>query len=113
MKKNCGEKENTFLSGILRFILAALPALPAGAAEEIYCLGEVDMDHVITGHDAAMVTQYLNVDPHLLTEEQLMLADVFHELESCGLIVRRKQGLGRPAIITLNLPVDKRRGAHD
>ena len=32
---------------------------------------------------------------------------VFHELESCGLIVRRKQGLGRPAIITLNLPVDK------
>ena len=37
---------------------------------------------------------------------------VFHELESCGLIVRRKQGLGRPAIITLNLPVDKRSGAH-
>ena len=34
-------------------------------------------DHgVITGHDAAMVTRYLNVDPHLLTEEQLMLADV-------------------------------------
>ena len=25
----------------------------------------------------------------------------FHELESCGLIVRRKQGLGRPAVITL------------
>lgn len=37
----------------------------------------------------------------------------FHELESCGLIVRRKQGLGRPAIITLNLPVDKRRDAND
>ena len=25
----------------------------------------------------------------------------FHELESCGLIVRRKQGLGRPAIIKI------------
>ena len=37
----------------------------------------------------------------------------FHELESCGLIVRRKQGLGRPAVITLNLPVGERRGADD
>ena len=37
----------------------------------------------------------------------------FRELESCGLIVRRKQGLGRPAVITLNLPADKRRGAND
>ena len=37
----------------------------------------------------------------------------FHELESCGLIVHREQGLGRPAIITLNLPVDKRRRAND
>ena len=33
----------------------------------------------------------------------------FHELE----IVRRKQGLGRPAVITLNLPVGERRGADD
>ena len=37
----------------------------------------------------------------------------FHELESCGLILRRKQGLGRPAVITLNLPVNERRGAND
>ena len=37
----------------------------------------------------------------------------FHELESCGLIVRRKQGLGRPAVITLNLPAGERRGAND
>ena len=37
----------------------------------------------------------------------------FHELESCGLIFRRKQGLGRPAVITLNLPVGERRGADD
>ena len=37
----------------------------------------------------------------------------FHELESCGLIFRRKQGLGRPAIITLNLPVDERRCSND
>ena len=72
MKK--GKVVSIVTAGIMA--LAALPALPAGAAEEIYCLGDVDMDHVITGHDAAMVTRYLNVDPHLLTEEQLMLADV-------------------------------------
>ena len=27
----------------------------------------------------------------------------FQELERCGLIVRRRQGLGRPAVITLNI----------
>ena len=37
----------------------------------------------------------------------------FHELESCGLIFRRKQGLGRPAVITLNLLTNERRGAND
>ena len=37
----------------------------------------------------------------------------FHELEFLGLIVRRKQGLGRPDVITLNMPTDKRRCAND
>ena len=31
---------------------------------------------------------------------------IFRELEYSGLIVRRKQGLGKPALITLNYPVD-------
>ena len=31
---------------------------------------------------------------------------IFRELEYRGLIVRRKQGLGRPALITLNYPAD-------
>ena len=31
---------------------------------------------------------------------------IFRELECSGLIVRRKQGLGRPALITLNYPAD-------
>ena len=53
MKK--GKVVSIVTAGIMA--LAALPALPAGAAEEIYCLGDVDMDHVITGHDAAMVTR--------------------------------------------------------
>ena len=30
----------------------------------------------------------------------------FRELEYSGLIVRRKQGLGKPALITLNYPSD-------
>lgn len=29
---------------------------------------------------------------------------VFRELEQSNLIIRRKQGLGRPALITLNMP---------
>ena len=31
---------------------------------------------------------------------------IFRELEYCGLIVQRKQGLGKPALITLNYPAD-------
>jgi len=31
---------------------------------------------------------------------------IFRELEHSGLIVRRKQGLGKPALITLNYPAD-------
>lgn len=31
---------------------------------------------------------------------------IFRELEYSGLLVRRKQGLGKPAIITLNYPAD-------
>ena len=33
---------------------------------------------------------------------------IFRELEYSGLIVRRKQGLGKPAVITLNYPADAR-----
>ena len=33
---------------------------------------------------------------------------IFRELEYNGLIVRRKQGLGKPALITLNYPSDAR-----
>ena len=42
---------------------------------------------------------------------------IFRELEYSGLIVRRKQGLGKPALITLNYPADAklitRRGSAD
>ena len=34
----------------------------------------------------------------------------FQELEQCGLIVRRKQGLGRPAVITLNIMAQAKGG---
>ena len=33
---------------------------------------------------------------------------IFRELEYSGLIIRKKQGLGKPAIITLNYPADAR-----
>ena len=31
---------------------------------------------------------------------------IFRELEYSGLIIRKKQGLGKPAVITLNYPAD-------
>ena len=31
---------------------------------------------------------------------------IFQELEYSGLIIRRKQGMGKPALITLNYPSD-------
>ena len=33
---------------------------------------------------------------------------IFRELEYSGLINRKKQGLGKPAVITLNYPADAR-----
>ncbi len=45
-------------------------------AQDAYTLGDVDMDGVITGHDSAMVSRYLNVDADLLDATQLTLADV-------------------------------------
>ncbi len=45
-------------------------------AQTSFVPGDVDMDGVVTGHDAAMVSRYLSVDPELLDDTQLALADV-------------------------------------
>ena len=57
---------------VLSFLTAAVLAvgavpfsvIHAAAADETYVQGDVDMDGYITGHDAAMVSRYLNVDPN-------------------------------------------------
>lgn len=54
--------------------VSALSLFSVSASD--YTPGDVDMDGYITGHDAAMVSRYLNVDRDLLTEDQLALADV-------------------------------------
>ena len=41
-----------------------------------------------------------------LHRSRLSATRIFRELEYSGLIVRRKQGLGKPALITLNYPAD-------
>lgn len=46
------------------------------SAESAYAAGDVDMDGVVTGHDTAMVSRYLQEEDYTLTEEQLVLADV-------------------------------------
>lgn len=45
-------------------------------ADTAYETGDVDMDGIITGHDAAMVSRYLLEEDYPLTEEQLSLADI-------------------------------------
>ena len=72
-------KMRKVISAVLAGILA-LSALPISAmsasAEGAYAPGDVDMDGVITGHDAAVVSRYLHVDSNLLNADQLALADV-------------------------------------
>ncbi len=46
------------------------------SAQDSFVLGDVDMDGVITGHDSAMVSRYLNEDAELLDETALTLADI-------------------------------------
>ncbi|WP_302338512.1 dockerin type I repeat-containing protein [uncultured Ruminococcus sp.] len=53
--------------------LGSLPMLSAGA--ESFAPGDVDMDGVITGHDAALVSRHLIHGDNNLSEEQLKLAD--------------------------------------
>ena len=54
--------------------LGSLPFLSAGA-EDAFAPGDVDMDGVITGHDAALVSRHLVHGDNNLSEEQLKLAD--------------------------------------
>ena len=57
------------LAGVLALSALPISAMSASAAEGAYALGDVDMDGVITGHDAAMVSRYLHVDNTLLSAE--------------------------------------------
>ena len=53
--------------------LGSLPFLSVGA--ESFAPGDVDMDGVLTGHDAALVSRHLIHGDNNLSEEQLKLAD--------------------------------------
>ena len=44
--------------------------------------------------------------PKRLHRSRQCVTRIFRELEYSGLIIRKKQGLGRPALITLNYPAD-------
>lgn len=49
----------------------------------------------------------LNEAKEKLHKSRQVATRAFHELEQSGLIVRKKQGLGHPAIITLNMPQEE------
>lgn len=91
--------------------LGALPVFSVGAEETSYSLGDVDMDGVITGHDSAMVSRALYLDPNMLTAEQKQLADVnedgvidqadadwIHENEVYGIGDMMKTGRQNPTL---------------
>ena len=49
---------------------------------------------------------YFTLEQTKLHRSRQSATRIFRELEYSGLIVRRKQGLGKPAFITLNYPSD-------
>lgn len=55
--------------------LTSMSVLTANAAQA-YAQGDVDMDGLITGYDAALVSRYVLDDSFTLSEEQVALADV-------------------------------------
>ena len=63
-------------AAVMAFAAMPLSVMSASAAEGAYALGDVDMDGVLTGHDAAVLSRYLHVDSNAMTAEQLQLADV-------------------------------------
>ena len=92
---------------VLSFLTAAVLAvgavpfsvIHAAAADETYVQGDVDMDGYITGHDAAMVSRYLNVDPELLSDQQKALADmngdgVVDQSDADAIFAQKVCGLG-------------------
>ena len=60
----------------------------------------VRLRHRSSGHDR------LGLPQTKLYRSRQSATRIFRELEYSGLIVRRKQGLGKPALITLNYPSD-------
>ena len=94
-------------------VLYALLLDRAKVYENFYRNEEEDYNN--DGETDGTIRLYFTVEDakSKLRRSRQVATRAFHELESCGLIVRRKQGLGRPAVITLNLPVGERRGADD
>lgn len=74
MKKSTTKTIACTAAAVLSLTMCSV--LPAGAASVSYVLGDVDMDGVITGHDAAMVSRYVQMGDVSLSEEELALADV-------------------------------------
>lgn len=56
--------------------LTMLSGMAISVSAESCAQGDVDMDGVITGHDAAMVSRYLLENDYNFTEEQISLADM-------------------------------------
>ena len=62
---------------IITSLIMTVSTIPVSAVSaDSYVTGDVDMDGMITGHDAAIISRSLNDDNLILTEEQLILADM-------------------------------------
>lgn len=68
-------QKKRFLSGLVAVGLA-VASLPMGAVQAEALTGDVNMDGIITGYDAALVSKYLLEGDVELTKEQLAIADM-------------------------------------
>ena len=50
-------------AGVMAVAAMPLSVCSVAAADSAYEVGDVDRDGIITGHDAAVVSRYLYVDP--------------------------------------------------
>ena len=87
------------------------------------CLNEQELNLIqhkmrqLGTHNFGAYARKMLIDGYIIkvdyTEQKKLAATVsrvatqiFRELEYSGLIIRKKQGLGKPALITLNYPAD-------
>ena len=105
-------RKDTLLTSYLRLPRFLVSMALSNDAKLLYALlldrAGISAENGFTEPDGTIRLYFtLNEAKEKLHKSRQVTTRAFHELEQSGLIVRRKQGLGRPAIITLNIPQEE------